>query len=78
MMGKLLYFDDDDGKTYEVTRDALEQMIGDARAKAGQAFAKFGNAEDALNVFQDEMRKINVLIKVYKSRFGDPYPDTTE
>jgi hypothetical protein len=34
-MGKLLYFNDDDGKTYEVTKPLLEQLIGDARAKPG-------------------------------------------
>ncbi len=74
-MSKLLYFNDDDGKWYKVPQDVLEQMIGDARAKAGKALAESGDGEKALTVFQEEMKNINVLLKIYKGRFGDPYPD---
>jgi hypothetical protein len=74
MMGKLLYFNDDDGKTYEVTRPLREQLIADARAKAGAVFASSGDADKALAVFQKDMENIAVLIKAYKNKFGDPYP----
>lgn len=77
-MGKLLYFNEDDGKTYDVSRAALEQMIGDARAKAGKTLAESGDANRALDVFAEDMRNIGILIAVYKNRFGDPYPDTPD
>ena len=71
-MAKLLY-EDDDRKMYEVTADVLEQLISDAHAKATNALAKAGTAENALKVFHEEMKRLNVRIGIYKNRFGNPY-----
>jgi hypothetical protein len=73
-MAKLLYLSDD-GKTYEVTRDVLDQLVADAKAKATQVLTKTGDAQQALTSFEDEMKRLNVRIGIYKNRFGNPYSD---
>lgn len=70
-MAKLLYFNDDDGR--EVPRHVWEQMIAEARNKAGLILTQSGDPEAALNDFAESMKNIERLLEIYRQQFGDPY-----
>ncbi len=77
-MAKLL-FQDDDGDPQEVPKHIWEAVIEKARQDAANELKdKEATAEDALVRMQAKMQGVNELLKAFKHKFGDPFPELEE
>jgi hypothetical protein len=74
-MGKLLY-QDDDGDPQEVPKDVWEEVIEKARQDAADELKDSNaTADQALARMRDKMKNVDLLLELYKKKFGDPHPD---
>ena len=77
-MAKLL-FQDDDGNPQEVPKHVWEEIIKKARQDAADELKdKNATADEALARMQAKMQNVEVLLKAYKAKFGDPHPHPPE